>query len=105
MRGFVAVIMVMVAMAPVSLGQEAPATQPAAESRPLLQKLGLDPGPIDLRATPPSATGPTPNTGGLVLSADVETTNAYYFRGYNREDTGFIIQPTATLYVKAYDSE
>ena len=38
-----------------------------------------------------------PNTGGLTLSGGIDYTTAYYFRGYNQEDTGFIFQPYATI--------
>ncbi len=38
-----------------------------------------------------------PNTGGLTLTGGVDYTTAYFFRGYNQEDTGLIIQPYATV--------
>jgi hypothetical protein len=50
-------------------------------------------------------TAPSPNSGALALSANLETLSAYYFRGYNKEDTGYILQPSATLYVKSYESD
>lgn len=38
-----------------------------------------------------------PNTGKLSLSGGVDWTTAYFFRGYNQEDTGLILQPWATI--------
>lgn len=40
---------------------------------------------------------PKPNTGNLTLSAGVDFTNAYYFRGYKQEDDGLLVQPWAQL--------
>jgi hypothetical protein len=48
-------------------------------------------------ATTTAAETPDYNTGALTLSGGVDYTTAYFFRGYNQEDTGFIIQPYATV--------
>ena len=51
----------------------------------------------------PAETGELPaeasdrNTGGLTLSGGVDYVSAYFFRGYNQEDTGLILQPYATV--------
>ena len=46
----------------------------------------------------PSTAEPTDyNTGGLTLTGGVDYTTAYFFRGYNQEDIGAIIQPYATV--------
>jgi hypothetical protein len=38
-----------------------------------------------------------PNTGALTLSGGIDYTTAYFFRGYNQEDTGLILQPYVTI--------
>jgi hypothetical protein len=38
-----------------------------------------------------------PNPGALTLTGGVDWTTAYFFRGYNQEDTGLIFQPYATI--------
>jgi hypothetical protein len=48
-------------------------------------------------ATTTPAEPPDYNTGGLTLTGGVDWTTAYFFRGYNQEDTGLIFQPYATV--------
>jgi len=38
-----------------------------------------------------------PNTGALTFTGGLDWTSAYFFRGYNQEDTGLILQPYATV--------
>src|SRR5262245_31103950 len=52
-----------------------------------------------------SAEPSDPNTGALTLSGGVDWTTAYFFRGYNQEDTGLILQPYATITANLYDSD
>jgi hypothetical protein len=40
---------------------------------------------------------PDPNTGALTLTGGLDYTTAYFFRGYNQEDTGLILQPYVTV--------
>jgi hypothetical protein len=44
-----------------------------------------------------------PNTGKISLSAGVDWTTAYFFRGINQEDAGFIAQPFGDVTFKLYD--
>lgn len=44
-----------------------------------------------------SAEPEDPNTGALTLSGGIDYTTAYFFRGYNQEDTGLIVQPYVTV--------
>jgi len=46
-----------------------------------------------------------PNTGAFTLTGGVDWTTAYFFRGYNQEDTGLILQPYATLTTNIYDGD
>ena len=46
-----------------------------------------------------------PNTGKLSVSGGTDFATAYYFRGYNQEDQGFIFQPYLNLYLKIRDDE
>jgi len=46
-----------------------------------------------------------PNTGALTLTGGVDWTTAYFFRGYNQEDGGLILQPYATLTANVYNSD
>jgi hypothetical protein len=46
-----------------------------------------------------------PNTGGLSVSGGVDYTTAYFFRGYNQEDTGLILQPYATITGNVVDGD
>jgi hypothetical protein len=55
----------------------------------------------EVKATEPSG----PNTGKVSVSGGVDFTTAYFFRGYNQEDQGVIVQPYANLYLKLVDSE
>ena len=65
---------------PLYLQAEAPTDKPA------VAKTGeTEPPPTD------------PNTGALTLTGGVDFTTAYFFRGYNQEDTGLIAQPWVTL--------
>jgi hypothetical protein len=38
-----------------------------------------------------------PNPGALTLTGGLDYTTGYFFRGYNQEDTGLILQPYATI--------
>ena len=50
------------------------------------------------QTTAPAEAAPEdPNTGALTVSGGVDWTTAYFFRGYNQEDTGLIVQPYLTL--------
>src|SRR5688572_22874536 len=58
----------------------------APSDKPAVAKTGeTEPPPSD------------PNTGGLTLTGGVDWTTAYFFRGYNQEDTGLIFQPWVTI--------
>jgi hypothetical protein len=46
-----------------------------------------------------------PNTGGLSISGGVDYTTAYFFRGYNQEDSGLIFQPYAELGINLFEGE
>jgi hypothetical protein len=46
-----------------------------------------------------------PNTGKVSVSGGVDLTTAYFFRGYNQEDQGVLVEPYATAYFKLVDSE
>ncbi len=46
-----------------------------------------------------------PNTGGLTFGASVDWTTSYFFRGYNQEDTGLIVQPGVTVGFNAFTSD
>ncbi len=55
-------------------------------------------------APAPAETAPAPvNSGALSISAGVDFTNAYYFRGIGQENQGYVIQPYATLNIKVCD--
>ena len=56
-------------------------------------------------AAPAATTADDPNTGGLTLTGGVDWTSSYFFRGYNQEDTGLILQPYATLTANLYDTD
>jgi hypothetical protein len=51
----------------------------------------------------PAAAGP--NTGRLHLSAGVDFTNAYFFRGIRQEDENFLVQPWATVTADAWKGD
>ena len=57
--------------------------------------LAAAPSPLMAQDAEPEAADP--NTGGLTLTGGVDYTTAYFFRGYNQEDTGLILQPYATI--------
>lgn len=57
--------------------------------------------PTTMRAAEEKA----PNSGGLAFSGGVDWVSAYYFRGYEQEDSGFIAQPYLTMSIKAYSSD
>jgi len=46
-----------------------------------------------------------PNTGALSVEAGVDWVSSYFFRGYNQEDTGMIVQPYASLGINIVDSD
>ena len=46
-----------------------------------------------------------PNTGKVSLLAGIDYATAYYYRGYNQEDTGLILQPYANIYFKLYEKD
>ena len=60
------------------LAQDAPTTAPVVDA-------AAEPEPYD------------PNPGALTLTGGVDWTTAYFFRGYNQDDTGLILQPYATI--------
>jgi hypothetical protein len=66
----------------VTFAQDAPAVEEAAAPEP-----------------------PAYNTGKLSLAGGVDLTTAYFFRGYNQEDQGVIVQPYMNLYFKLSESE
>jgi hypothetical protein len=68
----------------VTFAQDAPAVEEAAAAAP----------------EPPAY-----NTGKLSLAGGMDVATAYFFRGYNQEDQGFIAQPYANIYFKLSDSE
>jgi hypothetical protein len=64
------------------------------------------PSPVLAQTTAPEAStevaaaeveADDPNTGALTLTGGLDYTTAYFFRGYNQEDTGLILQPYVTL--------
>ena len=59
--------------------------------------------PIEAEVRQPEPSGP--NTGRLSVSGGLDFTTAYFFRGYNQEDQGFITQPYANLYAKLLTDE
>ncbi|MBA3274096.1 MAG: hypothetical protein H0T11_09525 [Chthoniobacterales bacterium] len=46
-----------------------------------------------------------PNEGALSFAGGLDWTTAYFFRGYNQEDSGLILQPYATMYAAIVDEE
>ena len=46
-----------------------------------------------------------PNTGALSISGGVDYTTAYFFRGYNQEDNGLILQPYAELGINIFERD
>jgi hypothetical protein len=46
-----------------------------------------------------------PNAGAIHLTAGVDFTNAYYWRGFRQEDRGFIAQPFASIGVDVWQGE
>ena len=65
----------------VTFAQDEPATAPAVEEEPAV------------------------NSGKISLTGGVDLTTAYFFRGYNQEDQGLIVQPYFNIYFKLSDSE
>ena len=61
--------------------------------------------PSHVLAQDADADADDPNTGGLTLTGGVDLTTAYFFRGYNQEDQGIILQPYATLTASFHDGE
>lgn len=56
-------------------------------------------------AQTPAAADPAPNTGAFHFGADLFYTTSYFFRGYNQEDTGLIIQPNVYATFNAVTSD
>ena len=52
-----------------------------------------------------AADEPAPNTGNLSFSGGADYVSSYYFRGYQQEDSGFIIQPWAQMNVNIFESD
>ena len=77
----------------VAFGQEAVDEQKAKSQEAVVE--------AEVKEEEPSG----PNTGKLSWSGGVDFATAYFFRGYNQEDQGFITQPYANLYFKAVDTE
>lgn len=48
---------------------------------------------------------PAVNSGAISLSGGFDLATAYFFRGYNQEDQGLIVQPFLNLYFTLSDSE
>jgi hypothetical protein len=71
----------------------------AAPSDVLAQEAAPEPAPA------PAPAPADPNTGGLTLSGGVDYTTSYFFRGYNQEDTGLILQPYATVTASLVDRD
>jgi len=46
-----------------------------------------------------------PNTGAITFEAGVDWTSSYFFRGYNQEDTGVIIQPYVAMTIDLADTD
>ncbi|MFT3787806.1 MAG: hypothetical protein QM770_16820 [Tepidisphaeraceae bacterium] len=46
-----------------------------------------------------------PNTGALTFGLDTTLTTAYFFRGYNQEDGGIILQPNVNVSFLAVDTD
>jgi hypothetical protein len=46
-----------------------------------------------------------PNTGAFHFGADLNLTTSYFFRGYNQEDTGLILQPNIYTTFNAVSSD
>ena len=59
--------------------------------------------PVEAEVKPTEPSGP--NTGKVALSGGIDFTTAYFFRGYNQEDQGFIMQPYANMYAKLVAEE
>ena len=59
--------------------------------------------PVEAEVQKPEPSGP--NTGKLSVSAGIDFTTAYFFRGYNQEDQGLIAQPYANIYAKLIANE
>ena len=59
------------------------------------------PKEAEVKATEPSG----PNTGKVSVSGGVDFTTAYFFRGYNQEDQGILVEPYATGYFKLVNEE
>lgn len=81
-------------------------------SDPVLPKPPAPKPSAALDASPSSADGGDadtedqgPNTGAIHLTAGVDFTNAYYWRGYRQEDRGFIFQPYASVGVDVWQGE
>lgn len=52
-----------------------------------------------------AAADPAPNTGAFHFGADLTYTTSYFFRGYNQEDTGLILQPNVYATFNAVNSD
>src|SRR5687768_14677751 len=59
--------------------------------------------PVEAEVQKPEPSGP--NAGKLSVSAGIDFTTAYFFRGYNQEDQGLIAQPYANIYAKLIANE
>jgi hypothetical protein len=46
-----------------------------------------------------------PNKGKITFAGGLDWTSAYFFRGYNQEDQGVIVQPYMNVYFKLSESE
>ena len=57
----------------------------------------------NLRGEPEGADSSSFNTGNVSVDAGVDYTSAYFFRGYNQEDSRVIIQPYGTITVGVGD--
>lgn len=80
-----------------------PAVATFAQEAADVEKTRSTERPVEAEVKPTEPSGP--NTGKVSVSGGVDFTTAYFFRGYNQEDQGFIMEPYATMYFKLYDTD
>lgn len=78
------------------------AQDPAAPEKPI-SKPNAEPASDPL--VMPAADDEGPNGGKLSVSGGLDWTTAYFFRGYNQEDTGLILQPYAQITASLVDED
>lgn len=77
------------------------AAEPEGWPAPVAQAAQPQAPPASQPATPP----PAPNTGRVSLSAGVDYTTDYYFRGIRQETHDYIVQPYAEINFRLYEGE